>query len=88
VFGDEPGLPKKPDPAILTDHILPRYAPLRREQMLVVGDTEVDILFAKRARISCCWASYGYGEAERCRKLAPQHEISSIADLPALVHCW
>jgi phosphoglycolate phosphatase len=87
VFGDEPGLPKKPDPAILTDHILPRYAPLRREQMLVVGDTEVDILFAKRARISCCWASYGYGEAERCRKLAPQHEISSIADLPALVHC-
>jgi phosphoglycolate phosphatase len=88
IFGDEPGLPKKPDPAILTDHILPRYAPLRREQMLVVGDTEVDILFAKRARISCCWASYGYGEAERCRKLAPQHEISSIADLPALVHCW
>jgi phosphoglycolate phosphatase len=87
VFGDEPGLPKKPDPAILMDHILPRYGQLQMEQILVVGDTEVDILFAKRSGISCCWASYGYGETERCRKLAPEHEISSIADLPALVHC-
>jgi phosphoglycolate phosphatase len=86
VFGDEPGLPKKPDPAILIDHILPRYGQLQMEQMLVVGDTEVDILFAKRTGISCCWASYGYGETERCRKLAPEHEISSIVDLPALVH--
>jgi phosphoglycolate phosphatase len=87
VFGDEPGLPKKPDPAIVMDHILPRFGQLRMEQILVVGDTEVDILFAKETGISCCWASYGYGETERCRKLVPEHEISSIADLPALVHC-
>jgi phosphoglycolate phosphatase len=87
VFGDEPGLPEKPDPAIVMDHILPRYRQLQMEQMLVVGDTEADILFAKRTGISCCWASYGYGETGRCRKLAPEHEISNIADLPALVHC-
>jgi len=87
VFGDEPGLPKKPDPAILLDHILPRYAPLQREQALVVGDTEIDILLAKRTGIPCCWVSYGYGDTERCRKLAPEHEISGIEALPALVHC-
>jgi phosphoglycolate phosphatase len=85
VFGDEPGLPKKPDPAILMDHILPRYAQLQREQILMVGDTEVDILFAKSTGICCCWASYGYGEKERCRKLAPEHEIAGIDELPALV---
>jgi phosphoglycolate phosphatase len=85
VFGDEPGLPKKPDPAILVDHILPRYAPLQREQAFVVGDTEIDILLAKRTGVPCCWASYGYGDAERCRKLAPEHEISSIEQLSALV---
>jgi phosphoglycolate phosphatase len=84
VFGDEPGLPKKPDPAIVVDHILPRYAPLQCEQILVVGDTEIDILLAKRAGIACCWASYGYGETERCRQLEPEHEISSIEQLPAL----
>jgi phosphoglycolate phosphatase len=85
VFGDEAGLPKKPDPAILTDHVLPRYAPSQTEQTLIVGDTEIDILLAKRAGIPCCWASYGYGETERCRQLAPEHEISSIEQLPALV---
>jgi phosphoglycolate phosphatase len=85
VFGDEPGLPKKPDPAVLMDHILPRFGQLRMEQILAVGDTEVDILLAKRAGIVCCWASYGYGEAERCRQLKPEHEISSIEQLPALV---
>jgi phosphoglycolate phosphatase len=85
VFGDELGLPKKPDPAILLDHILPRYARLQREQMLVVGDTEIDILLARRTGIPCCWASYGYGETERCRALKPEHEISSIEELPALV---
>jgi phosphoglycolate phosphatase len=85
VFGDEAGLPKKPDPAIVVDHVLPRYAPLPREQMLMFGDTEIDILLAKRTGIPCCWASYGYGETERCRRLFPEHEISSIEQLPALV---
>ena len=85
VFGDEPGLPKKPDPAVVIDHILPRYEPLRTEQMLVVGDTESDILLAKRTGIPCCWASYGYGETECCRQLAPEYEISGIEQLPALV---
>ena len=87
VFGDEPGLPKKPDPGILLDHILPGYAQLPREQTLVVGDTEIDILLAKRTGIPCCWASYGYGEADRCRALKPEHEIAGIEELPALVHC-
>jgi phosphoglycolate phosphatase len=87
VFGDEPGFPKKPDPAILTDHILPRYPHLHNEQILMVGDTETDIIFAKNTGISCCWASYGYGEMEGCRKLEPEHEISSIEELPALVLC-
>jgi phosphoglycolate phosphatase len=85
VVGDEPGLPKKPDPRILTDHILPRYAQLHREQILMVGDTETDILFAKSTGISSCWASYGYGEVERCRRFKPEHEISSIEQLPAIV---
>src|SRR5271155_2833211 len=36
VFGDQPGLPKKPDPAVFTDHILPRYAQWQRQQILMV----------------------------------------------------
>jgi phosphoglycolate phosphatase len=85
VFADQPSLPKKPDPAILVEHILPRYAHLAAEQILMVGDTEIDILFAKRTGMSSCWASYGYGDPERCRKLGPDHQIAKIDELPALV---
>jgi phosphoglycolate phosphatase len=85
VLGDEPGVPRKPDPAMMTDHILPRYAHLQRDQILIVGDTEADILFAKRSGLPCCWASYGYGEKDRCRALEPQHEISRIEELPPIV---
>ena len=86
VFGDEPDLPKKPDPEILNWHVLPRYAGLVKDQILVIGDTETDILFAKAAGVASCWASYGYGEPDRCRALGPDHVITAIKQLPALVH--
>jgi phosphoglycolate phosphatase len=85
VLGDEPGLPKKPDPAIVVDRILPKYPQMQSRQILMVGDTELDILFAKKSGMSCCWVSYGYGDAQRCRALKPEHEIASIAELPMLV---
>jgi phosphoglycolate phosphatase len=84
VFGDEPSLPKKPDPAILTDHILPHYPQLRPDQVVMVGDTETDIAFARAGGIVSCWAAYGYGESNRCRALRPDYEIASIGELPAL----
>jgi phosphoglycolate phosphatase len=51
----------------------------------MVGDTATDILFARASGMPCCWASYGYGDVERCRALDPEHEISSIEELPALL---
>jgi phosphoglycolate phosphatase len=85
VFGDEAGLPNKPDPAVLTGYILPKLAHLHADELLMVGDTETDIVFAKTTGMAACWASYGYGTAERCRKLEPDYEIASIAEVPSLV---
>jgi len=85
VLADEAGLPKKPDPALITDHVLPRYSGLQSRQILMVGDIATDILFARASGMPCCWASYGYGDVERCRALDPEHEISSIEELPALL---
>jgi len=85
VFGDATGLPKKPDPAVLTDHILPRFERLEARRVLIVGDTEIDILFARRCGAYACWASYGYGDADSCRGLEPDHEIDRIDALPALI---
>jgi phosphoglycolate phosphatase len=84
VVGDQPGTPKKPDPSVVTSLIAPRYG-LRREEMLIVGDTELDIEFAKQTGIASCWASYGYGKAASCRALEPDYEISSIGQLREIV---
>jgi phosphoglycolate phosphatase len=85
VLGDQPGMPCKPDPTVVTDVILPRFPAVQRGQILMVGDTEVDILFARRAKVSCCWVSSGYGDAQRCRALAPDYEISGLFGLAALM---
>jgi phosphoglycolate phosphatase len=85
VLADQPGIPHKPDPTLLTDHILARFPEIQRRHMLMVGDTEIDIQFAKRAGIACCWAAYGFGDRQRCRALAPEHQIESIGELPAVI---
>jgi phosphoglycolate phosphatase len=85
IFGEAAGLPKKPDPTVLTDHILPRFQQLEARRVLIVGDTEIDILFARRCGASACWVSYGYGDVDRCRGLEPDYEIASIDALPRLI---
>jgi len=85
VFADEPGIPRKPDPALLTDHVQPKYPKIDRRRMMMVGDTEIDIQFANAAGITCCWAAYGFGDKERCRALEPAHVIERIADLSAII---
>jgi phosphoglycolate phosphatase len=84
VVGDQPGTPRKPDPSVVANLIVPRYG-LRCDEMLIVGDTEVDIRFAKRTGIPSCWASYGYGGPADCRALEPDYEISNISHLREIV---
>ena len=84
VVGDQPGAPKKPEPLVVTDLIVPRYC-FGRDEMLIVGDTELDIQFARRTGIASCWAAYGYGAPASCRALEPDFEISSFSRLQEIV---
>lgn len=87
VFGHAPGRLKKPDPAVLTQYVLPSYRHIPINEILSVGDTAADISFARSAGIPSCWASYGYGDAERCRVLKPDHQIARFgALLPIVSH--
>jgi len=85
VFADRPGLPNKPNPALLNDHILLQFPHAAKERILMVGDTEADIEFAKNGGIASCWATYGFGDSDRCRALAPDYRIDKIGELPAIV---
>jgi phosphoglycolate phosphatase len=81
VIGDTPGIPTKPDPAVFHALIQPRYPEVERERILVVGDTDADIRFARNIEAASCWASYGYGRREVCSALKPDYTIESPSSL-------
>jgi phosphoglycolate phosphatase len=85
VFGDQPGVPFKPDPALLTDHIAPRFPHIAKARILMIGDTEVDIRFARASGIACCWAAYGFGNPQGCMALSPRYIIENVEQLSAVV---
>ena len=81
VIGDTPGISRKPDPAIFHAVIQPRYPEVNRGRILVVGDTDADIRFARNIQAASCWASYGYGRREACSALKPDYTIESPLSL-------
>jgi phosphoglycolate phosphatase len=85
VFAEQPETPRKPDGALMSVCIRPHFPSVASDRMLMVGDTELDIEFAKNCGIACCWAAYGFGDRHRCLALGPNYLIEHIADLPALV---
>jgi phosphoglycolate phosphatase len=85
VFGDQPGVPFKPDPALLTDHIIPMFPQVAKARILMIGDTQVDIRFAQAGGIDCCWATYGFGDRQSCLALSPDYLIDTIEKLPEIL---
>ncbi|WP_210463976.1 HAD family hydrolase [Rufibacter roseolus] len=87
VIGDNPNLPlkKKPHPMayeqVIKTHY-PRFSPL---QVLMVGDTDADLFFAKNAGLPSCWAAYGYGAEETCLAAEPTFTIQSVEQLYPIV---
>jgi phosphoglycolate phosphatase len=54
-------------------------------QALMVGDSQVDVLAARAARIAVVCVPYGYNEGADPRTLACDAFVDSIAALPALL---
>lgn len=87
IVAENPGVPRKPDPRLF-EFVRESHPCVRRESSLVVGDTEVDLLFGLRAELACCWAAYGYGNRAKCSSIGFQYEINSLAALPSVVRTW
>jgi len=47
IIGDEPHVEKKSNPMIFTSIIAPRFNNLKTDEILIVGNTEIDITFGK-----------------------------------------
>jgi phosphoglycolate phosphatase len=62
----------KPDPRSYFERIVPVLGTAACERVLVAGDTDLDILYARRIGATACWAAYGYGNPDECRLLHPE----------------
>jgi phosphoglycolate phosphatase len=85
IIGDNGEISQKPDPAVFYSIVKPLFPKLDDSQVLVVGDTAVDLLFAKNVGIDACWAAYGYGDRTECLRLQPTFVIEHISELDAIV---
>lgn len=85
VIGDTKGLKKKPDSMIYDKIIKPTFDEVNKDEILVVGDTSADLLFAKNIGADSCWATYGYGLPEECSKINPTYKISNFPDINSIV---
>lgn len=77
--------PTKPDPKSYFERIRPMLGENLCQRVLVVGDTDLDIKFAQSIEATACWASYGYGDEQKCRSLAPDLTAASLEDVLHIV---
>ncbi len=72
---------KKPDRRLYTEEIKTALPGVVDSSVLVVGDSESDLRFARNAKLRCCWAAYGYGNRKACLGLYPDMVIQRFEDL-------
>jgi len=89
IIGDNtPGATRKPDPGSYTNVLLPalraRGFPAELD-VLVVGDTEADLLFARNIGAKSVWCRFGYGNGEKCEELGPDFKIDGLGEVERIV---
>ena len=62
IKGDKEGLPKKPDPALINSVI--EELQIDKENVVYIGDSEVDILTARNAEIKLVLVDYGFHRSD------------------------
>jgi len=71
----------KPDPKLFSKYIAPHFVGISKPEVIVVGDSEIDIKFAQAAGLASCWVKYGYGDATKCHRLKPDYEVGDVREL-------
>lgn len=85
IIGDGTIAKLKPHRMPYDDIIRRRFPEIPAEQILMVGDTILDISFGNNCGIHSCWAAYGYGNPADIHPLNPHHHIGSFAELGGIV---
>lgn len=80
-LGERPDYPRKPAP----DMVRKAMDAIGVEKCVYIGDSEVDILTARNAGVSCLSVTWGFRDEEDLLKSGAEHLCHTPADLPQAI---
>ena len=83
VFGQREGIPIKPDPTIVYDII--KAAGVRKEEVLYVGDSGVDMQTAIHAEVTSCGVTWGFRPRAELETFHPNYIIDKAEEVLEIV---
>ncbi|GJL77174.1 MAG: phosphoglycolate phosphatase [Nitrospinaceae bacterium] len=83
IIGGDSFTTRKPDPEGL-NHLLKKHN-VAPHEVLMVGDSALDIETGKNARVRTCAVTYGMGDMQALQRLQPDWTIDDISELKNLV---
>ncbi len=83
VYGEREGVRRKPDPQIVYD--IMQALQKKREEVLYVGDSDVDMQTAKNAGVDAVGCSWGFCARERLEKAGQKYLIDNPRELLEIV---
>lgn len=84
VLGQREGIPAKPDPSIVHDIIA--KAGVKKEEVLYVGDSNVDMQTAHNAGVTAVGVAWGFRPRAELEALHPAYIIEKAAELLSLLY--
>ncbi|GAB4393945.1 MAG: HAD family hydrolase [Gammaproteobacteria bacterium] len=81
VIGDRLGIRNKPDPMVFNQVIQPEFPAIETSNIIVIGDTITDLVFAKNIGAASGWVTYGFGKHEECMALGPDFIFNDLKNL-------
>ena len=80
---EQNGLIKKPNP-MMVNYVLEKFG-LKKEEVIYVGDSNVDKKTADNSNLDCCLVTYGFRNKEELEPLNSKYMIDDIKDLYDIV---
>ena len=82
-YGERAGVPRKPEPDGVLDAI--REMGSEIENTVYIGDSEVDVITSKNAKLPCIAVTWGFRDKKVLESLNPEYIVDSPSDVLRII---
>lgn len=75
----------KPNPSFRIKDMGQAFKDVEASEILVVGDTKEDVLYARNLGVDSCLVLYGYGRSSQARIEAPDFEVETPEEIEPII---